>query len=372
MTVIINDTTLRDGEQTPGVAFSTEEKVNIALGLEAAGVPELEVGIPAMGFEEQQTIEAITSSLTSARTMAWCRMKDFDLLCAEDLGLDWVDLSVPISFQQIHHKLGLKPEKLFLHCEPFIKRALDMGFDLCIGLEDASRADISYVQAFVEQIEKWNVKRVRFADTLGVLDPQSTARKIQILRSGSDLELEMHAHNDLGLATANTLAAIDAGANSVNTTLNGLGERAGNAALEEVAVALSVLNKGQTNICLDALPALCEQVMRAAGRQQSPQKAIVGDSIFTHESGVHVDGLLKHSSTYEAFPPALVGKKHQFVLGKHSGRRAITSIYHQLGYHLDPSQSESMRVLLRKWSERYKCTPSNDDLFQLLQMHTNV
>ncbi|WP_394153685.1 homocitrate synthase [Vibrio maritimus] len=367
MAVIINDTTLRDGEQSPGVAFTTEEKVAIAMGLEAAGVPELEVGIPAMGRAEQETIQAITACLRQSTTMAWCRMKRYDLQCAQSLGLDWVDLSTPVSQQQIHHKLGLTPKQLFVHCESHVKTALEMGFDVCIGMEDASRAEMPLMLRLAEVAAKWGVKRLRFADTLGVLDPSATHRCIATLRAESDLQIEMHAHNDLGLATANTLAAIDAGATSVNTTLNGLGERAGNAALEEVAVAMSVLDKGDTNIVLQALPSLCRDVMSAAGRQLWPQKAIVGETIFKHESGVHVDGLLKNGATYEGFSPKLVGRDHEFVLGKHSGRRAINSIYLQLGHDLDASLCDELRLSLREWAEVNKCTPSNDDLRQLLQ-----
>ncbi|PWI33869.1 homocitrate synthase [Vibrio albus] len=364
-TVIVNDTTLRDGEQSPGVAFTTEEKVSIALQLEAAGVPELEVGIPAMGAVEQQTICAITEALSSTKAMAWCRMSDVDILSAEGLGLDWVDLSTPVSSQQISSKLKFTTQQLFSHCERYVRQAVDSGFDVCVGMEDASRADLDLMIRLAELVQKAGAKRLRFADTLGILDPVSTSRFISGLKTNTDLQLEMHAHNDLGLATANTLAAIDAGAHSVNTTVNGLGERAGNAALEEIAVALSVLNKAESGVVLKALPELCNNVLIASGRAKWPQKAIVGDAVFTHESGVHVDGLLKDINNYQGFSPAIVGREHQFVLGKHSGNKAITSIYKGLGIDLNMQQCEFLRASLRVWAETNKCLPTADDLFAL-------
>jgi len=365
--IIFNDTTLRDGEQSPGVAFTTQEKVAIALQLEAAGVPELEIGIPAMGIEEQRTIHAINRALTMAKTMAWCRMCDADILSAQGLGLDWIDLSIPVSKQQISSKLKFSMTELFTHFEQSIRQAVVSGFDVCVGMEDASRADLDLILRLAELAQHLGVKRLRFADTLGILDPSLTYSAIDIIRKNSDLQLEMHAHNDLGLATANTLAAIEAGVTSVNTTVNGLGERAGNAALEEVAVALSVLNKGESGIDLTVLPDISHKVMLAAGRMKWPQKAIVGDSVFTHESGIHVDGLLKDVNNYQGFPPELVGREHQFVLGKHSGNKAISSVYKGLGVELTLNQCERLRGYLRDWSESHKCLPTEQDLFALVR-----
>lgn len=362
--IIINDTTLRDGEQSPGVAFTTEEKVAIALQLEAAGVTELEVGVPAMGKDEQRTIFAITQALTRSKTMAWCRMTPFDIVSAEGLGLDWIDLSIPVSYQQISSKLNVSIDQLLVRCEEYILFAVERGFDVCLGMEDASRADLELMLRVADLAQKSGAKRLRFADTLGILEPETTYRTISALKQHSDLELEMHAHNDLGLATANTLAAIDAGVTSVNTTVNGLGERAGNAALEEVAVAMSVLNKGLTGIDLTALPKLSNKVTIAAGRTR-PQKAIVGEGVFTHESGVHVDGLIKDINNYQGFSPALVGREHKLVLGKHSGHKAISLVYKNLGIDLNMDQCERLRTSLRYWSEEHKCEPTDDDLFSL-------
>lgn len=370
----VNDTTLRDGEQTPGVAFTTDEKVQLALMMQRAGVPELEIGIPAMGAEEQHTMQAITAALHGAHdiahhtdTMAWCRMTEFDIRQALNLGLDWVDLSTPVSRQQIRSKLNSTPEQVLARTDRVVKQALDFGFKVCVGMEDASRAEMDLLLSVAEVAQRAGASRIRFADTLGILEPSKTQQMIGALRRHSDLEIEMHAHNDLGLATANTLAAIDAGASSINTTANGLGERAGNAPLEEVVVALQVLNKATTHIDLPQLPAICHYALQASGRQVSLQKAIVGGGVFTHESGIHIDGLLKDINNYQGFAPELIGREHTLVLGKHSGVSAISTLYRRLGIELNEQQCQLLRAVLRQWSEMHKCSPDEVALRALAQ-----
>ncbi|MCG3723236.1 homocitrate synthase [Vibrio cincinnatiensis] len=366
--VIINDTTLRDGEQSPGVGFTTEEKVKIALLLESAGVTELEVGIPAMGEQERETIKTITRHLTQAEAMGWCRMLAEDVQRASNLGLDWLDLSVPVSHQQMKHKLNKTLTDVLMGCERIIQQALESGMKVCVGMEDASRADHDVLYRVLEVAELSGASRIRFADTLGILDPFTTYQIISEIRSKTDLQLEMHAHNDLGMATANSLAAIRAGADSINTTVNGLGERAGNAALEEITVALNVLNQAETGVDLLKLDELCRYVQIASGRQSTPQKAIVGECVFTHESGIHVDGLLKDINNYQGVSPSLVGRTHQMVLGKHSGIQAIESIYAGMGIRLTKAQCELIKVQLVHWSETYKCVPDPQQLRHFTSM----
>ena len=277
-TIRINDTTLRDGEQTPGVAFTRAEKLAIAEALAVAGVAEIEAGTPAMGIEEQATIAAIVELDLPLRVMAWCRMTETDLRLAAATGVSAVNLSIPMSDIQLATKLGISRQDAIARIRRFVPMALDMGLEVAVGGEDASRADPDHLAAVAEAVESAGAFRLRIADTVGVLDPFSTYDLVAGLRRRSAIALEFHGHDDLGLATANTLAAIRAGARHASVTVLGLGERAGNAALEEVAVALLKLGNHSTNVELKALGPLAATVAAAAGRTIPRGKAVVGGS----------------------------------------------------------------------------------------------
>lgn len=363
--LVINDTTLRDGEQAPGVAFTTEEKIQIAQMLVEIGVNQLEVGVAAMGKEEQQDILKLKEALPDVSMMVWCRARREDIEIAASLGVDWVDISVPGSAMQREHKLGLSESQLHQLLIEQIDYAKSFGLNVCIGLEDASRAKRKDLTTLAKIAEQQGADRLRFADTLGILDPFSTQRWFRYLRSVTGLPIEMHAHNDLGMATANTLAAVKAGAASINTTVLGLGERAGNAPLEEMVIALHQCCHWQRAIQWTGIPHLCQLVSHAANRPIAVGKALVGDAVFTHESGIHVAGILKDPLNYQGVDPALLGRTHHLVIGKHSGRHSLIWAYQQLGLKLSDQQVDLLLAQVRQYAQIHKQTLDQHCLLNL-------
>jgi homocitrate synthase NifV len=367
--VIINDSTLRDGEQAPGVAFTLAEKVAIARALDEAGIDEIEAGIPAMGDGEIEAIAAIAAAVTSAEVIAWCRMTTEDVDAAIRAGVVRVHLSVPVSDRQIRAKFGTGRLDVLERIGRTVGYARARGLKVSVGGEDASRADLDFLVRVLHVAEEAGAHRFRYADTLGVLDPFGTYDIFRALCAETDLELEFHGHDDLGLATANTLAAIRGGATHASVCVLGLGERAGNAALEEVVAALRETQGRQTGAKLDRLTGLAEMVAAAACRPIPESKSIVGGSVFAHESGIHVSGLLRDAGTYEHLDPRTFGRERKIVLGKHSGSAAVRSMLRSLGLESDHRRVSEILTQVRARAMDMKRAVS---LAELAEFHAHA
>jgi homocitrate synthase NifV len=349
-TLVIHDTTLRDGEQAPGVVFSRKEKVGIARMLDEIGIQQIEAGIPAIGIDERLAIKALTKLELKAQITTWNRAVKSDIDDSLDCGVNAITISIPVSDIMLKHKLGQNKEWALQQLETVIRYAKQLQFShIFIGAEDASRADINFLIRLAQVALSEGAGRLRFADTLGILDPFRTYKLIRrLVDNVPGLEIEIHAHNDLGMATANTLAAVKAGAISASTTICGLGERAGNAPLEEIVMALKYQEGITLQLDTRRFKKLAEVVSRAANRVIPSSKPLVGDDVFTHESGIHVDGLLKNTDTYQFIDPAEVGQKRKFVIGKHSGSTGLIHVLDLNGIYISPVEAKLLLTCVRK------------------------
>jgi homocitrate synthase NifV len=358
----IVDTTLRDGEQAPGVVFRRPEKKRIARLLADTGVDEIEVGYPAIGATERKVIREIGAMNLPVRLTSWARANRSDIELAASCQTEAVHISFPLS--QLYLGLMKKEyawvrEQLHLLVD-YAKGVFDY---VSVGGQDATRAGTRLLEQFVDDAAAAGADRVRIADTVGIATPLSIVEMVTGLRSRSTIPLEFHAHNDLGMATANAFTALEAGCQAVSVSVTGLGERAGNAALEELAIALSMSGRPGCRLETTMLAKLCDVVSAASGRPIQAQKPVVGRSAFQHESGIHCAALLKEPLSYQPFLPSRVGR-HSFemIIGKHSGTAAIRDHFEKKGISLSREESFDLLEMVRSAADRRKRALSTEEL----------
>jgi D-citramalate synthase len=362
MEIKVLDTTLRDGEQTPAVSLMKNDKLRIASKLDEIGVNYIEAGSAITSEGERDSIKGITSQGFNAEILSFSRPIQKDIDYCIECDVDAVNLVVSTSDIHIKDKLRTTHEKLLEMSNNAIEYCKDHGLIVELSAEDASRTSLDFLEEVFSQGIQTGADRICFCDTVGVLTPSKSYKTFSRL-SKLNAPISAHCHNDFGLAVSNTIAAIEGGAREVHATVNGIGERAGNTSLEEIVTSLYVLFSGefQTTVKIQELNSISKLVSRLTGVYLSPNKAIVGDNAFAHESGIHSDGVIKNAKTYEPITPELVGHKRKFIVGKHVGTKGLNSKLLDLGIKVNDEQLESIFDEVKLLGDRGK-TISDVDL----------
>jgi len=365
----IVDTTLRDGEQTAGVVFTNDEKVEIARMLADAGVFQIEAGVPAMGGDEQETVSRIVDLDLGVRILSWNRVVISDIDASINCGVDGVCIGVPTSDVHIKHKLRRSEKWVLESIQRAVEHAKTHGLYVSANAEDASRTPLEFLIEFAQAARDAGADRLRYCDTVGFQHPFRLAGEVHTLKNAVGLPIEIHTHNDFGMATANTIAGLRGGAAFASVTVNGLGERAGNAALEEVVMALKYVLGIPVDFNFDMIRPLCEYVAEASGREIGPSKPIVGTRIFYHEAGTVTDGVLKFPETHEPFSPAEVGGVRQITIGKHSGGHSLRAKFAEFGIHLREQDTEPVLEEVRRYAVELKRDLFEKELMQIYRAY---
>ena len=341
------DTTLRDGEQTPGVALKPEDKLLIALKLEELGVDSIEAGFPVVSDGEFRAVKAIAKEVSNSEVIALARTRKEDIDSVIDADADAVHIFIATSDIHMRYKLRMSREEVLDAAVNAVSYAKSHGLTVEFSAEDATRSDPGFLVKVFQEVVNAGADRLDIADTVGVMWPSRMAWLVRFVRENvrGNYLLSVHCHDDFGMAVANSVAAIEAGADQAHGTINGVGERAGNAALEEIAAAVKFLLNYDVGIKFERIKEVSDIVSKLFGIPVPPNKAIVGANAFSHESGIHVHGVLSNPRTYEPIDPSAVGMSRRIVVGKHSGRHSIVYVLRSMG--IEPRDAIVNAVLRR-------------------------
>ncbi len=353
--IIINDTTLRDGEQTAGIVFSASEKILIAKMLGETGADEIEAGIPVMGGHEKRAIKEINELGLKAKIVGWNRAKMEDIYSSLDIGLKVIHISISVS--QIHMEYKLKKDFQYIKTSliDILKILNKEGVQYSVGGEDSSRAEENTIIEIIKIAKEEGAYKYRYSDTVGMLNPLKTFENIKKLTSlFKDIIIEIHTHNDFGMASANSVSALKAGAGSLSGSISGIGERAGNCALEEVIAYFNFIENKKIKFDLIKAKNLAKLIAKITKRPMPVSKPIFGKNIFYHEAGIHTDGILKNPINYEAYPPEYVGAERKLLIGKHSGSASIKYKLNKMGLQINNEDVKNILDIVKAESVKLK------------------
>ena len=359
--ITVYDTTLRDGEQTPGVCLRTPEKLQIARKLDELRLHQIEAGFPVVSHEEKRSVKAIADENLDAQILALCRTKKEDIDTALDCNVDGIITFLGTSALHLKHKLKVSQEDALNICMNSIEHAKDHGLFVAFSAEDATRTDLDFLKNVYKKAEIYGADRVHIADTVGAISPQGMDYLVRELKKEIDIEIALHCHNDFGMALSNCISGLLAGASAVSTTVNGIGERAGNTSLEELVMTLLLIYGVDLDFNIKVFYELSQMVEELTNMKVPENKPIVGKNVFRHESGIHVDAVIEEPLTYEPFLPELIGHQRQIVLGKHSGCRAVKAKLNECG--IDVTKDELCKIVGMVKEKREEGKYINDKVF---------
>lgn len=363
-TIQIFDTTLRDGEQTPGVSLTADDKIEIANQLSKLGVDIIEAGFPSSSEGERKVVKDIAKLGLTSKICALSRATKKDIDAALDCNVDLIHVFIPTSEVQMKYAVNLTPEQVMKSAVESIEYVKDHGVKCEFSPMDATRSEIGFLKKICMAAQNSGANSINIPDTVGIMIPKTTAKLIEDIKSVVTVPISIHCHDDFGMAVANSLAAVEAGASQIHVSVNGLGERAGNASLEEAVTALHVIYKYKTNINTRLLYSTSRMVSSLTGISVQVNKAIVGENAFSHESGIHTRGVTEKPLTFEPISPELVGRTRKLVAGKLAGTRGIKAELEEIGIHPNETQLSEIVKRVKELGDKGK-TVTDADLIAL-------